>query len=212
MGGAVHSWFNLKPSRWPGSVALFQKMNDYGIFCMECSVMVLADDPPPPPLSPCPYNFCAFCLFYWPPLMLCDSDVSWTLLSFSPAECWTVPTVCMLVALKRSNTGKGSFLVTVHANKTVFNLLNHSPAYLQYLVCFLCQSLVLPPLSLPHTPSRDDKVHHKIARPSFRYDVECILSGLLVNSLKVSIFDTIFILVKHTVNSVCSPTINVFPI
>lgn len=30
---------------------IIMEMNDYGIFCMECSVMVLADDPPLPHLA-----------------------------------------------------------------------------------------------------------------------------------------------------------------
>lgn len=118
---------------------IMMEMNDYGIFCMECSMMVLADDPPLPPL--CPYNLCAFCLYYWPPLMLCDSDVRWNLSELSAAECRPVTTVCMLADLKPSTQSTTFFLVTVHANKSIY--LYYSPAYLQLSsTCLsLCQSL-----------------------------------------------------------------------
>lgn len=133
MGSAVHSWFNLKPSGSAGSVDIVKEMNDYGTFCMECSMMVLADDPTPPP--PCSYNFCCFCLFYWLPFfkMLCESDIT----SRSLAECLTV-TLCVHAG---SSTQTGFLSCYCACRRTVF---------LNYL-SVLCQNLVLPPLSLPYT-------------------------------------------------------------
>lgn len=73
LGSAVHSWFNLKPSRSPGSVDIIMELNDYGIFCMECSMMVLADDPLP---SHSALTISVLSVCFTDPLMLCDSEVS----------------------------------------------------------------------------------------------------------------------------------------
>ncbi len=132
---------------------IIMEMNDYGIFCMECSMMVLADDPPPlPPPPTLPLQFLCF-LF----VLLIPFNVVWiwrkpNFSELSAAECLTVTTVCMLAVLKRS-TQAGFLSCYCACRQTVFNVLNYLPAYLQYLppVC-LCQNLVLPLLPLPYTP------------------------------------------------------------
>lgn len=44
-----------------------------------------------------------------------------------------------------------SFVVTVHANNQYF-VITHLPIYSTFHLSVLCQSLVLPPLSLPYAP------------------------------------------------------------
>lgn len=123
-------------------------MNDYGIFCMECSIMVLADDPPPSPFT-LPLQYLCF-LF----VLLIPFNVVWmwrelSCSELSAAECWTVTTVCMLAALKPSI--KTGFLSCCCAcQQTVFNAPNDLPdlSTVPSACLFLCQNLVLPPLSL----------------------------------------------------------------
>lgn len=111
--------------------------------------------------SPCPFNFCSFYFYFvfviyffnLPPFGVV---LLWHQLNFSKlstAECWTVTTVCMLIALKCSTQAR--FLSCYCAcQQAVFNFLNYSLAYLQYHtpVCFLSQCLVLLPLSSSSTP------------------------------------------------------------
>lgn len=135
--------------------------------------MVLADDPssrpppphPSPPSSLCLYNLCAFCSFYRPralpllPLVLCGPPphVERNSSGLRAAEWWIVPPVCMPPLWSR----RGSFLVTVHANKWYLTILiTHLPIHSMFrlFVFFLCQNIVLPPLSLSYAPLRDESL------------------------------------------------------
>lgn len=117
-------------------------MNDYGIFCMECSTMVLADDPLPPLTLPLQF----LCFLF---VLLTSFNVVWiwrklNISELSAAECWTVTIVCMLAVLKLS-TEAGSLSCYCACQPTAFNV------YITYLLIyssacvFLCHSLVLPP-------------------------------------------------------------------
>lgn len=84
------------------------------------------------------------------PLYWC---VNLTYLNFSKlstAQSWTVTSVHAGI-FKAFYTGRVPFLVTVHANKQYLTSLLTCLTVLSACV-FLCQSLVLPPVSLPYIP------------------------------------------------------------
>lgn len=134
------------------------EMNDYGIFCMECSMMVLADDPPALPPSPLPLQFLCF-LF----VLLTPFGVVWirrklNLSKLSAAECLTVTTVCMLALLHR----QGSFF-SCHCACQQTVLITHLPIYSTFhLSVFVPNSSFASSFSSSHLsrPTREKKKNY----------------------------------------------------
>lgn len=130
LGSAVHSWFNLKPSRSPGSVD-----NYYGNEWLWYFLHGMLNDGtgwrPLPPPSPLPLQFLCFLFVLLTPFSVVWIRRKLNLSKLSAAECLNVTTVCMLAVLHR----QGSFFLSLCMPT---NSSNYLPAYLQYLppVCF----------------------------------------------------------------------------
>lgn len=137
---------------------IIMELNDYGIFCMECSMMVLADDPLPPHSA---LTISVLCLFYWP----FNVVWLWSKLNsseLSTAECWPVTTVCMLADLKPPTDRVPFFLLCMQSKSIYLPADLHLPS-----TCLLmCQSLVLPLLSLSHTQTDSLSRHSRYTIPA----------------------------------------------